>query len=168
MISRILLTTVVVKLTSDLIILVLAVFNTGNVDSSLVWEDLSAGREVPITRVENSVQHALVKEEVSHPLGNNDVDLREGKIHLFHLSLQQGDLIGHAVDGNDLTSLFDDGRHVDTDNVFRAGTDGEPVEAQRLVVVIRILSRMATHMLRMPVPQPTSRTTLSLKMCLFW
>lgn len=114
------------ELTSDLIILVLAILDTGNVDGSLVRENLSTGSKVSITGIENSVQHALVKKEITHPLGHDNVNLRERKGHLFHLSLQESDLIGHTVHGNDLTSLFDDGRHVNANNVFCAGTDGEP------------------------------------------
>lgn len=114
------------QLTSDLIILVLAVLDTGNVDGSLIRKDLSARSKISITSIENSVQHALVKKEITHPLGHDNVNLRKREVHLFHLSLQKSDLISHTVHGNDLTSLFNDGRHVDTNNVFCAGTDGEP------------------------------------------
>ena len=116
--------------TANLVLLVVAVLNTSHEDGSLVREDetLAVLAEVAVTGPQNGVHHALVEEEVAHPLGDDDVDLRERQLDLLHLALQEGDLVGQAVDLDDLASLDDDGGHVDTDNVLCAGLGGEHAE----------------------------------------
>jgi hypothetical protein len=152
------------ELTSNLLLLVVTVFDAGHEDGGLVREDQAVLDQVLVTRVQDSVQHGFVEEEVAHPLGYYDVDLVEGEHDLLHLALQQRDLVRHAVGLDNLARLLDDGRHVDANDVLCAGLDGEPVVL--LSVFAGVLRGAAgvgcSNMLRMDVPHPTSRTTLSL------
>jgi hypothetical protein len=118
------------KRTANLVLLVVAVFDTGHEDGGLVGEDktLAVLAEVAVTRPQNGVHHALVEEEVAHPLGDDDVNLGERQLDLLHLALQEGDLVGQTVDLDDLPGLHNDGGHVDTDNVLCAGLGGEHAE----------------------------------------
>ena len=94
------------RLTANLLILVLAIFDTGHENGSLIGEDQAVLDQVLIARVQDSVQHGLVEQEVAHPLGYYYVDLVEGQDHLFHLALQQGNLIRQAVYLDNLLCLF--------------------------------------------------------------
>jgi hypothetical protein len=114
-------------LTANLLLLVLAVLDASHEDGSLVREDEAVFGEVLVTRIQHRVQHALVQQKVAHPLGYYNVHLGEGQLHLFHLALQQRDLVAEAVDLDNLLGLLDNGGHVDANDVFRAGLDGEPV-----------------------------------------
>lgn len=115
------------QLTSNLLLLIISILNTGNKNGSLVREDQAILGKVLVPGVKHSVKHALVQKEVTHPLGNYDVDLGERDLDLFHLSLDQGDLVGHSVDLDDFPSLEDDGGHINTNNVLRTSLDGEPI-----------------------------------------
>ena len=129
--------------TANLLILVVAILDTSNEDGSLVGEDETAGSEVTVTGVEDGVQHGLVEKEVAHPLGDDDINLGEGKLDLLHLALDQGDLVREAVDLDDLAGLEDDGGHVNTDNVLGAGLGGKPARrenCQQAVLPILICS----------------------------
>lgn len=113
-------------LTADLLLLVVAILDTSHEDGRLIGEDHTTGVEVPVTGVQDSVQHALVEQEIPHPFGDDDVDFGEGHLDLLHLALEKGDLIGHSIDCNNLASLFDDRRHVNTDDVLRTRLHSEP------------------------------------------
>jgi ribosomal protein S11 len=115
------------ELTVDLLLLVVAILDTGDKDGGLVGEDETALDEVTVTGPQDGVQHGLVEQEVAHPLGDDDVDLGEGENNLLHLALQEGDLVAQAVDLDNLLGLADDGRHVDSDDVLGASLCGEPV-----------------------------------------
>lgn len=115
------------RLTSDLLVLVLAILNTAGEDGGLVGEDEAVLVEVSVAGVQDGVEHGLVEQEVTHPLGDDDVDLGEGQLDLLHLSLDQGDLVGQTVLGDNLLGLEDDGRHVNTNDVLGAGLGGKPV-----------------------------------------
>lgn len=160
-------------LTANLLVLILSVLDTGHEDGGLVGEDQAVLDEVLVTGIQDSVEHALVQQEVAHPLGDDDVDLIEGQLDLLHLALEQGDLVAHAVGLDNLLGLVDDGGHVDSDDMLGACTHGEPVVAHTGQRRWRgqergTWRRGQSHMLRMEVPQPTSRTTLSLKRWPFW
>ena len=116
--------------TANLVLLVVAVLNTSHEDGGLVGEDqtLAVLAEVAVTGPQNGVKHALVEEEVAHPLGDDNVNLGERQLDLLHLALQESDLVRQTVDLNDLPGLDDDGGHVDTDNVLCAGLGGEHAE----------------------------------------
>lgn len=125
----------VAALTLDLLILVLAVLNTGKEDGGLVGEDETILLEIGVSGVENGVEHGLVEKEVAHPLRDDDVDLGKGKLNLLHLALEKSDLVGETVGGDDFTSLEDDGRHIDTNNVLSTSLGGEPVVTDESVFV---------------------------------
>lgn len=157
-------------LTSDLLVLVLAVLDAGHEDGGLVREDQAVLDEVLVAGIQDRVQHGFVEQEVAHPLGDDDVHLVEGQLDLLHLALQQRDLVRHAVGGDNLTCLLDDGRHVNANDVLCAGLHGEPVCTYQRVRAqggCRVRGGRS-NMLRMDVPHPTSRTTLSLNRCPFW
>lgn len=113
-------------LTSNLVVLVLAVLNGSDVHSGLIGEDLAAFSEIGVTGVQNGVQHGLVEKEVTHPLRYDDVNLREGELDLLHLALEESNLVAEAVDSNDLLSLLNDRGHVDTDHMLGTSTGSEP------------------------------------------
>lgn len=50
-----------------------------------------AAHEVLVAGEENAVEHALVEKEVSHPLGDDDVDVLDGENDLLHLALDERD-----------------------------------------------------------------------------
>jgi hypothetical protein len=119
------------QLTSNLVILVVAILDTGNVHGGLVGEDQTTGVEVGVTSVENGVKHGLVEKEVTHPLRDNDINLGERKVDFLHLALEKSDLVGQAVNVNNLTGLLDNRGHIDTNDVLCAGTGSEPVKQNR-------------------------------------
>lgn len=98
--------------TSDLLVLVVTVLNGGNVHGGLVGEDKTAGGEVLVTGDKDGVQHGLVQQEVSHPLGDDDVDMLDGENNLLHLALDQGDNVVQLVVLDDLSGVVDNVRHV--------------------------------------------------------
>lgn len=55
-------------------------------------------------------------------------------MNLLHLALKESNLVGQAVDVNDLTGLLDDGGHVNTNDVLGAGTSSEPVQILSVAV----------------------------------
>lgn len=112
---------------ADLLVLVVAILNTSHEDGGLVGEDKTVGHKVLVSGVQDGVQHGLVEKEVSHPLRDDNVDFREGKLNFLHLALQKGDLVRHSIDGNNLLCLHDDRGHVNTNNVLCASLDGEPI-----------------------------------------
>ena len=116
--------------TANLVLLVVAVLNTSHEDGGLVGEDqtLAVLAEVAVTGPQDGVKHALVEEEVAHPLGDDNINLGERQLDLLHLALKQGNLVREAVHLDDLPGLDDDGGHVDTDNVLCAGLGGEHAE----------------------------------------
>lgn len=116
--------------TANLVLLVVAVLNTSHEDGGLVGENetLAVLAEVAVTGPKDGVKHGLVEEEVSHPLGDDDVDLGERQLDLLHLALQKGDLVRQTVHLNDLPGLDNDGGHVDADNVLCASLGGEHAE----------------------------------------
>jgi len=69
----------------------------------------------------------LVEEKVTHPLRQYDVDLGKWQDNFLHLPLQKGDFRGHPIHFDNLSSLFNNGGHVNTNNVFCAGLDRKPI-----------------------------------------
>lgn len=116
------------RLTVDLLLLVVAILDTGNKDGGLVREDEATLLEVAVTSPQDSVQHGFVEQEVAHPLGDDDVDLGERKSDFLHLALEKSDLVAQAVDLDNLLCLVNDGRHVDTNNVLGASLCCEPAD----------------------------------------
>ena len=114
--------------TPDLLLLVLSILDAGHKQRRLIREYQAPGLQVSISGVQHRVQHALIQEEIPHPLGHYDIDLRERQLDLLHLALQQRDPVGHPVRRHDLPRLVDDGRHVDADHEARARPDAEHAE----------------------------------------
>lgn len=113
-------------LTSNLVILVLAILNGSHIHGGLVGEDLAILSEVGVTSVQNGVQHGLVEKEVTHPLGDDDINLGEGELDLLHLALEESNLVTEAIDSNNLLGLLNNRRHIDTDHMLGTGTGSEP------------------------------------------
>jgi hypothetical protein len=114
------------KLTSDLLLLVVAIFDAGKENGGLVGEDETILLEVGVTSIQDGVQHALIQKEVAHPLRDDNVNLGERHLNLLHLSLDKGDLVGQAVGLDNLAGLEDDGGHVDTNYVLGASLGSKP------------------------------------------
>ena len=155
-------------LTANLLLLVVAVLYTSHEDGSLVREDEAILNQVLVARIQHGIQHALIQQKVAHPLRYNDIHFVKWQHDLLHLALQQCDLVAHAVAIDNLPRLVDDGGHVHTDDVFCAGLDGEPNSTCVSACSRGLWGNGKSNMLRMAVPHPTSRTTLSLNRCPFW
>lgn len=121
--------------TADLLVLVVSILNSGHENGGLVGEDqtLAVLAEVSVPSPEHGVQHALVQEEVSHPLGNDNVDLWEWKLNLLHLALEESNLIRHAVGLDNLPGFVNYRGHVHTNHVLCASLDSEPIQTPRSV-----------------------------------
>lgn len=63
--------------TSDLLILVLAILNSSHENCSLVRENQAIGSKIFVSGIQDGVKHGLIEQEISHPLRDYDVDLRE-------------------------------------------------------------------------------------------
>lgn len=87
--------------TVDLLVLVLSIFNSSNVDASLVGKDDAAGNEPLVASKNDRVQHGLVEEEIPHPLAHDDVDLLNRELNLLDLALDAFDTLrrGNSVAG---------------------------------------------------------------------
>jgi hypothetical protein len=81
-------------LTVDLLRLVVLVLDRGNVDARLVGEEEAIRLEILVPGKEDGVEHGLVEEEVTHPLGDDDIKLLDGELDLLELALDEGDLCG--------------------------------------------------------------------------
>lgn len=117
--------------TANLLLLVITILNPRNKNRRLVREDQAVLVEVGVAGVQHGVEHALVQEEVAHPLGDDDVDLGERHLNLLHLALDQRNLVRQPVDLDNLAGLEDDGRHVDADDVLCSGLGREPGDRYR-------------------------------------
>jgi hypothetical protein len=148
--------------TSNLLVFILAVFDSSHEDCGLVREDEAIRNQIFVPSVKDGIQHGLIEQEIAHPLRDYDIDLWERQFNLLHFALEKGDLVRHAVNCDDLARLLDDGGHVNSDYMLCTGLYSKPI---RLGIVF--IQRRVTNIERIAVPQPTSRTTLSLKRCLF-
>ena len=79
------------RLTVNLLLLVLHVLNGSKVEGRFVREQETSGLKVLVTRDKNGVQHGLVKEEVAHPFGDDDVELLDRQVDFLKLALDEGD-----------------------------------------------------------------------------
>lgn len=78
-----------VRRTVNLLLFVILVFNGSNEDIRVVRENKAFWFEILVAREENGVKHGLVKKEVAHPFGNDDVELLYWKLNVFKFSLHQ-------------------------------------------------------------------------------
>jgi hypothetical protein len=70
------------KRTPYLVIFVFSIFDRGHVYRRFVGKDFAAFRQVLISSVENGVEHGFVEQKVTHPFGDDDVNL--AVVHLLH------------------------------------------------------------------------------------
>jgi hypothetical protein len=80
-----------VQHTIDFLLLVLLVLDRGDVHRRMIREDEPSRLEVAVTGFEHGIQHRLVKEEVAHPFGNNDIKLLDWKLCILEFSFYEGD-----------------------------------------------------------------------------
>ena len=78
----------------NLILAVLGILDTADEDLSLIGEDETVLHKPLVSGVEDSVEHRLVEEEVTHPLGDDDVNLVDGEGDVLDLAADEGDLCG--------------------------------------------------------------------------
>jgi hypothetical protein len=113
-------------LTADFLLFIISIFYPCHKYRSLVREDQSVFLEILIAGIKYCIKHALIKEKVAHPLGDDNIDLIKWKLNLLHLTLQQGNFVCESVDSHDLFGLVYYGGHIDADNVLSTGFSCEP------------------------------------------
>ncbi|GMS77916.1 hypothetical protein PENTCL1PPCAC_91, partial [Pristionchus entomophagus] len=112
----------------DLILLVLSVLDGGDEQLGLVGEEQTVGCQPLVASVEDSVEHRLVEEAVSHPLRDDDVNLNDFErqlLNVFNLALNNLDDAVKVVVLDDLTGLDGHVRELDGENALRSGLGGE-------------------------------------------
>jgi hypothetical protein len=80
------------KRTPYLVILVFSILDRGHVYRRFVGKYFATFRQVLISSVENGIEHAFVEQEVTHPFGDDDIDLAvvhllHGHLNFFHFTL---------------------------------------------------------------------------------
>lgn len=113
--------------TTDLLVFIIAVFDSSHENRSFVWEDEAIRNEIFVPSIKDSIQHRLIEQEISHPLRDYDIDLWERQFNLFHFALEKSNLVRHAVNCDDLARLLDDSGHVDSDYMLRTGLHSKPI-----------------------------------------
>ena len=109
----------------NLVVLVLPVLNTGEVEGGLVGEHETPLGQPLVPGVEDRVQHGLVEEAVTHPLRDDDVHLGHRKLNLLHLAPDDGDNVTQVIVRHNLLSVVDDTAHVHADDLSGTGLCGE-------------------------------------------
>lgn len=87
----------------DLVLLVLTILDSTDVETSLVREQHSIRSQPSIAGDEHSVEHRLVEQAVSHPLGNDDIDLLNASwqlVNVLYLRLNHLDDVVQVVVGD--------------------------------------------------------------------
>ena len=107
----------------DLVILVLPVLDTGEVEGGLVGEHEASLSQPLVPGVEDCVEHGLVEEAVAHPLGDDDVHLVHplGQADLLHLAPDDYHHIVQLVILHDLLGVVDNRAHVNSNDHLSAG-----------------------------------------------
>mmetsp|Transcript_19000 Transcript_19000/g.32707 ORF Transcript_19000/g.32707 Transcript_19000/m.32707 type:complete len:349 (+) Transcript_19000:523-1569(+) len=77
---------------------------------------------------EDAVEHALVEEEVAHPLGHNHLHVVDGQVDLLDLAADAGDDVLECVEGDHLLRDLDDVAAVHGVHMPRPGPRGEHAE----------------------------------------
>lgn len=90
---------------ADLVSLVILVLNGAEPDDCTVGVHMTIFLEPLVTGVEDGVKHGLIKQEISHPFGDNDVDLVDGEGYFFDLALDDGNGLAEAVFLDDFAGL---------------------------------------------------------------
>ena len=133
------------SLTSNLLLLVIAILNACYEDRRLIRKDEAPWLKVLVSCVEHSVEHAFVEKKVPHPLRDDDIYFWHGHLDLLHLALEQADLGGHAVGFHNLASLLDDGGHVHADDMLGACFHGKPGAVSRERGAEALLAKAGSH-----------------------
>ena len=76
--------------TIDLFFLVILVLDASEEEGSGIWENETSRFEILVPRKKHGVEHGFVKQEVSHPFGDDDVELLHGEFGFFEFSLDKG------------------------------------------------------------------------------
>jgi hypothetical protein len=77
--------------TIDLFLLVILVFDGSEEERCGIWENEPSQFEILVSCKKHGVEHGLVEQEVSHPFGDDDVELLHGEFGFFEFSLDKGD-----------------------------------------------------------------------------
>ena len=81
----------------DMRVMHVVVIHSNQTHVTVVRQQVSTRSEVAITCPQHSVKHGFEEQEVAHPLGNDDVNTFERKLHVFHATFQQSDTIAQTV-----------------------------------------------------------------------
>mmetsp|Transcript_2317 Transcript_2317/g.5432 ORF Transcript_2317/g.5432 Transcript_2317/m.5432 type:complete len:217 (+) Transcript_2317:532-1182(+) len=109
----------------NLLLLVIVVFDTLNVQSGLVWEDEPSRNKPLVASDKHCVQHGLVQQTIAHPLRNDDVHFLHWEGDLLDLALDQCDLFCKTVDANNFPRSLDNFGAVNSVHMLRASTSSE-------------------------------------------
>jgi hypothetical protein len=78
-----------------------------------------------VTRKDHRVQHRFVEQEVTHPLGDDDIDLVDRQFDLLDLALDGGDNVVEVVVLDDLRCLVEDIGRIDGKHLLGTGSGSE-------------------------------------------
>eukprot|EP00362_Geleiidae_sp_MMETSP1317_P000297 CAMPEP_0201285870 /NCGR_PEP_ID=MMETSP1317-20130820/113951_1 /ASSEMBLY_ACC=CAM_ASM_000770 /TAXON_ID=187299 /ORGANISM="Undescribed Undescribed, Strain Undescribed" /LENGTH=189 /DNA_ID=CAMNT_0047611995 /DNA_START=1211 /DNA_END=1777 /DNA_ORIENTATION=+ len=120
----------------DFFILVLGVLNGSHHEAHCVWEHQPTLLQPLVPCEHHRVQHALVQQEVPHPLCDYDVDLPHLQLHFLHSPRYYADHLFQVVVPHDLLAYAE-------------------ISAFSMPMTFAAPAR-AAKMLMMPVPQPIS------------
>ena len=109
----------------DLVVLVLPVLDTGNVQGGLIREHESSFHQPLVPGIEDGIQHGLVEQTITHPLGDDDVNLGHRQLDLLHLSTDDCNDITQVVVLHNLLGVVNDGAHVDTNHLGSSSLGSE-------------------------------------------
>jgi hypothetical protein len=57
-----------------------------------IWEDETSRFEILVSCKKHGIEHGFVKQEVSHPFGDDDIKLLHGEFGFFEFSLYEGNV----------------------------------------------------------------------------
>ena len=109
----------------EFLLFVVRVLDAHKVHFGPVGEHEAVRLEPLVPCVEDSVEHAFVEQEVTHPLGDNDVDLVHRQVDLLDLAFDYCDLVREPVVLDYLPRLDRDVGRVHTVHVLGPGSAGE-------------------------------------------
>lgn len=106
----------------DLLILVGAIFDAGNIQGGSVRHDhaTTVFDQPFVSGEENSVQHGLIQQAIAHPLADNDINMLNPvrKLNLFHLALHYRDDVVQVVGCYNLFGVVGDAGALNSDDFF--------------------------------------------------
>lgn len=87
------------KLTVDLLLLIIRIFNSGEVQGGFVGEDQTVLLQVLVSCKQDGVEHGLVQQEVAHPFGDDDVEFVNGQNGFLEFTLDERDSWSNTIGG---------------------------------------------------------------------